>query len=116
MSHTIYTYVATIKKLLCIEEAARHGSIKAAAAENGFQQSNMSILIRNFEKEINQKLLVRLSNGVQLTEAGYNYYQTACEIKALVQKLDALPQTSIELKGSIRLWISDGLGLGFISK
>ncbi len=116
MGHTINTYLSKIKKLLCLEEAVRYGSITKAAAENGLKQSNMSALIKDFEKETNQTLITRLSKGVKLTESGYNYYTTACEIKTLIQKLENLPHAATNLTGSIRLWISDGLGLGVLSK
>jgi len=116
MSYTINAYLAKIKKLLYLEEAVRYGSVKKAAEQNGLKQSNMSALIKDFEKETNQKLITRLSKGIKITEAGYKYYASACDIKTTIQKLDTLPASSAELCGSIKLWISDGLGLGVLSR
>ncbi len=116
MSTNIYADLAKIKKLLCLEESVRYGSISKAAENNGLKQSNMSALIKDFEKETNQKLITRLSKGVKLTEDGYTYYAAACEIKNTLKKLEEEKNLISPLTGSVKLWISDGLGLGVLSK
>ena len=116
MGADIKTNVLKIRQLLCLEQAVRYGSISKAASENGMKQTNMSKLLTEFESEVNEKLLTRLSNGVSLTEVGYRYYAAACDIKSIIQKVQHLDDTKMNRGGSIHLWISDGLGIGVLSK
>ena len=116
MGTDIKSYILKIKQLLCLEQAVRHGSISKAALGNGMKQTNMSKQLTDLDSQLPEKLLTRLSNGVKLTEIGYHYYAAACDIKSIMQKVQNLNNKKINISGSIRLWISDGLGIGVLSK
>jgi len=116
MSINIKTYILKAKELLCLEEAVRFSSITKAASHNGMKQSNMSAQIKNLETDSKEKLITRLSNGIKLTEIGYEYYGLACELKNIIQKSQNINPSNANMSGAIRLWTSDGLGLGVLSQ
>ena len=88
MAHTISSYISRVKQLLCLEEAVRYGSISEAAAQNGMKQPNLSAQIKALEKTTQRKLIFRHPKGVSLTDSGYEYYSTACEIKNLISNTE----------------------------
>lgn len=109
MANTISSYISRIKQLLCLEEAVRYGSISEAAAQNGIKQPNLSAQIKALEKTTQQKLIFRHSKGVSLTDIGYEYYTTACEIKNLISNTENISFESNQMFGNFKLWTSDGL-------
>ena len=116
MSTNIKNCILKARELLCLEEAVRCGSITQAATNNGMKQSNMSAQIKNLELSLNEKLISRLSNGIKLTEVGYEYYSLACELKNIIEKSQNINTSETNISGAIRLWTSDGLGLGVLSQ
>ncbi len=116
MGQNINYSIVKLKQLLCFEESVRYGSISKAAEHNSMKQSNLSAQIKALEDSLKQKLLIRLSNGVQLTDIGYEYYTLVCNIKNLLYKIENLPHDSPQITSSIHLWMTDGLGLGVLSK
>lgn len=110
MANNIKSYVLRVKQLLCLEEAARYGSISKAASENGMKQPNLTSQIKALEKTIQKKVIFRHTKGVSLTENGYDYYTAACEIKNLIDNTENLSLSSNHMFGNIKLWTSDGLG------
>lgn len=116
MGQNINYSISKLKQLLCFEESVRYGSISKAAEHNNMKQSNLSAQIKMLEESLKQKLLIRLSNGVQLTDNGYEYYTLVCNIKNLLHKIENLPHDSPQITGAIHLWMTDGLGLGVLSK
>ena len=94
MANNIKSYVSRVKQLLCLEEAARYGSISKAAAQNGIKQPNLTSQIKTLEKTIQQKVIFRHAKGVSLTENGYDYYTIACEIKNLLENSTSIYQST----------------------
>ncbi len=116
MSYHIDQYVLRVKQLLCLEEAVKYGSISKAAEQNNIKQPNLSKHIKDLEESFAQKLVVRHSKGVCPTDVGFDYYALACEIKNILDKSEQGPDANKKMLGLIRLWTSDGLGLGFLSR
>ena len=80
-----------LKELLYLKEAVDCGSLSAVALRNDIKPSNLSVLIKNLEKNLGATLLIRKSTGVEVTEAGKQLYQIAC---VLEEKLDQLEKTT----------------------
>ncbi len=116
MGHSLNADLLKIKQLLYLTEAVRHGSISKASEANGIKQPNFSKVITTLENEIGEKLINRFSKGVSLTESGHLYYKIGSEIKNFLQSTDNVHDTESKISGSIRLWTSDGLGIGILSK
>ena len=107
--------ITFLKELLCLEQAVRHGSISKAALSNNIKQPNFSSKIKDLEEELGQPLLIRHSKGVAPTDMGYTYFQMACDIKKIINLRENLSHHCAQLSGSLKLWISDGLGLDILS-
>jgi len=116
MANTINSYVMRIKQLLCLEEAVRYGSISEAAKQNGIKQPNLSSQIKTLEQITQRKLIFRHPKGVSLTDIGYEYYSTACEIKNLISSTENISLESSRMFGNIKLWTSDGLASIYLAK
>ncbi|MBT8154996.1 LysR family transcriptional regulator [Epibacterium ulvae] len=58
------------KLLIYLDEVARHGSIRKAAAVLNVASSSVNRKILNFEESLGIRLFVRHADGVELTEAG----------------------------------------------
>ena len=102
-----------LKELLYLKEAIECGSLSAVALKNDIKPSNLSVLIKNFEKKIGATLLIRSPVGVEPTQAGQKMYQLAL---ALEQSLDRLEQaTSDYCPQNLVLRLPTGFVLPFLS-
>ncbi len=116
MSNKIAGYVTRARQLLCLEEAARCGSISGASEYNNIKQPNLSAQITALEKSVQQPLLKRHSKGVSLTESGYIYYAKACELKNILNELDNIDPANNKISGTLRVWTTDGLASLYLAK
>ena len=67
----------------------KHNSISKAAAILHLTQPGLSMQIKNLEKDLGAKLLIRSNKGVKLTEEGkvvYNYADTILSIKGNIER------------------------------
>lgn len=104
-----------VRNLLCVLEAAKHGTITAAAEANGMKQSNFSNCIIELEKQINCELFNRIYNGMALTENGREFYKIACDLENVLYKVENFSTAVHKVSGDVRLWISEGLGATYLS-
>lgn len=59
-----------IEQLIQVVEIAKTKSITMAAKNLYMSQSNLSISIRELEKELNKQIFIRSNNGTKITEFG----------------------------------------------
>lgn len=104
-----------IRNLLCFMEAAKHGTVSAAADANGMKQSNFSNCIKDLEGQFNCELFNRIYNGVSLTENGREFFKIACDLENVLFKIENFSTTVHKVSGDVRLWISEGLGATYLS-
>lgn len=68
---------------------AQAGSFLAAAQKLGYAQSNLSVRIRNLEKELGTPLFIRSKEGTQLTERGRLLLAYAEKILPLAEEAES---------------------------
>jgi LysR family transcriptional regulator, low CO2-responsive transcriptional regulator len=84
----------TLAQLQSFVLVARHGSVKAAAAELSVTEPAVSVAVSALRKELGDELFVRSGRGIALTPGGRRLAALASEILALAD------QAHRELKGS----------------
>lgn len=62
-----------IENIRLFLDVVRYGSINKAAEKNFIAQQNLSVTIKNMEKELGHTLLERTNAGITLTENGHNF-------------------------------------------
>ncbi len=103
------------RRLLCLEAVVRYGSISKAAERNNMKQSNLSVQIKELEEDFGEPLVTRVYNGIKLTEAGHIVYSQSCDLMNVIGKIRDTNLKACRMEGVIRLWTSDGLGIGYIA-
>lgn len=107
--------ILKVRQMLCFSEAVRYGSISKAAEKNAMKQSNFSVQIKQLEEEIGVQLVLRLPHGIKLTEAGRDFYTLVCDLENVINKASRPDLQAFHVSGAIRLWTSDGLGIGYLT-
>lgn len=86
---------------------ARTGSVSAAAAKLGVNQSTVSRRINGFEAEMNVRLFERLTTGYQLTAEGEDMLRSATRIEDEAVEIEhEVMGRNAELKGPLRVTVS----------
>lgn len=80
-----------LKRIKYFCKVIEHGSISEAARQLNMAQPPLSKRIHELEDELGASLLVRSSNGVEITAAGNYFYHRVCQI--LNQLEDATRET-----------------------
>ncbi|ROP61764.1 DNA-binding transcriptional LysR family regulator [Enterobacter sp. BIGb0383] len=80
-----------LKRIKYFCKVIEHGSISEAARQLNMAQPPLSKRIQELEDELGASLLVRSSNGVEITAAGNYFYHRTCQI--LNQLEDAARET-----------------------
>nr|WP_018306502.1 LysR family transcriptional regulator [Desulfitobacterium hafniense] len=95
-----------IEQLYYLVEVSKNKSLSVAAEQIHVSQQNLSVAIRNLEKEFGLELLVRSYKGVSLTKEGEEFVNKAQE---LLTKIDEFysqfskPLPKKVLKGKLRI-------------
>jgi DNA-binding transcriptional LysR family regulator len=76
----------TLGQLQSFVLVARHGSVKAAAAELGVTEPAVSVAVAALRKELGDELFVRDGRGIALTAGGHRLAALASEILGLAQQ------------------------------
>ena len=97
-----------LRQLRYFVAIAEEGGFSRAAQRLHVSQPPLSTQIRNLEKEIGARLLMRSNRGVSLTAAGQVYYD---EIRAILARLDSARTKALQAdRGDVGL-----LSVGFVS-
>jgi len=101
-----------LRSLQYFEAVARHGSLKAAAADLGVTQSAVSHQIKRFSEAIGQQLVTKSGRGIALTETGLKLS------KRLTPAFAGLEALVAELGGnggqSLKLAVCSAFGPGWL--
>src|SRR3954463_9321252 len=76
----------TLAQLQSFVLVARHGSVKAAAAELAVTEPAVSVAVAALRKELGDELFVRNGRGIALTEGGRRLAALASEILGLAEQ------------------------------
>jgi DNA-binding transcriptional LysR family regulator len=76
----------TLAQLQSFVLVARHGSVKAAAAELGVTEPAVSVAVAALRKELGDELFVREGRGIKLTAGGRRLATLASEILSLAEQ------------------------------
>jgi len=96
---------------------ARDGQMLGAAQRLNVSQAKLSRRIASLEAALNTKLLIRRTNGCELTEEGTALLEVTERIEA--EFLDAqskIKQTESSVSGTIRIGAPDGFGVAFLAQ
>lgn len=89
-------------------EIADHGSITAAARTLGISQPGLSRQLKDLEKELGVKLLIRGNRRVTLTEDGTYLLNRARELTAIAERTKAnMPWAVISISVQAKLAAND---------
>ena len=91
-------------------EIADHGSITAAARTLGISQPGLSRQLKDLEKELGVKLLVRGNRRVTLTEDGTYLLNRARELTAIAERTKNNLQSKHSLGGDLYIGASETSG------
>jgi DNA-binding transcriptional LysR family regulator len=94
--------------------AARHGQMLAAARGLGINQATVSRRITALESDLQTKLLVRRTNGCELTDDGRALVASLERIETqFIQAQAGLQRTESAVSGNVRIGAPDGFGVSF---
>ncbi|PLY03209.1 MAG: LysR family transcriptional regulator [Desulfuromonas sp.] len=82
---------------------AETGGITAAARRLGTSKSNVSRRLSRLEKNLGEQLLVRMSRGISLTEAGTTFFDYALRACAEIDAAREAMSPDSDLQGRLRI-------------
>lgn len=95
---------------------ARNGQILGAAKKLGLNHTTVARRLSALEASLNTTLLIRRTNGSELTQAGEELLLSAERMEAEMLAAHAhLADADIALTGSIRIGAPDGFGVNFLT-
>lgn len=106
----------TTKNLIILSETVATCSFTKAAARLGMQQPNVSAAMHELEEKLNVKLFSNVPHGVVPTEAAIELNKYALQLKAMLHAVQNYSLTAHQYSGTIRLWMTDGLGSFCLAK
>ena len=97
-------------------EVVRHGSFRAAAEESGSSINVLRRRVGELERALGVKLLTRHVDGVRITAEGKKVFEAARKMEAAsYQLVQAGEQGHADLRGEVRLAVTEGLGTFWIA-
>ena len=95
---------------------ARSGQILAAAKQLGVSQAKLSRRIAALEASLGCKLLIRRSQGCDLTEDGEALLLSLEKVEAeFIKAVGHISSNSAELSGTVKIGTPDGFGIAFLA-
>lgn len=94
----------------------RHGQFLAASRTLGINQATLSRRISALEADVGSKLLVRRTNGCELTEAGRKMLVALEQAESnIMDGLEGVSHQDSDVSGTVRIGAPDGFGIGFLA-
>jgi DNA-binding transcriptional LysR family regulator len=94
----------------------RHGQFLAASRTLGINQATLSRRISALEADVGSKLLVRRTNGCELTEAGRKMLAALEQAESnIMDGLEGVSHQDSDVSGTVRIGAPDGFGIGFLA-
>ncbi|HYD98793.1 MAG TPA: LysR family transcriptional regulator [Alphaproteobacteria bacterium] len=97
-------------------EAARCGSYRAAADHMQTNATTVSRRVRNLERRLGARLVVRVAHGIRLTPLGERVLLRAQEVDTLLRRIHSDVKLASTAGGPLRLAASDGFGAYWLPK
>lgn len=95
---------------------ARAGQLLGAAKRTGVNQATMSRRISALENSLGTKLLVRRTNGCELTPEGETLFASLERAETeIIQGQANLQDTDAGINGTVRIGAPDGFGVAFLA-
>lgn len=95
---------------------AREGQMLGAAARLRVSQAKLSRRVASLETALGTKLLVRRTNGCELTPDGAALLAVAERVEAeFLEAQSKIRHTESDLTGTVRIGAPDGFGVGFLA-
>ncbi|MEM6462986.1 MAG: LysR family transcriptional regulator [Pseudomonadota bacterium] len=95
---------------------ARSGQILAASRRLNLNHATVGRRVTALEKALQAKLLIRRTNGCDLTPEGEAFFETAERMEAeMLSARAAVGMTDSEVAGVVRIGATDGYGVGFLA-
>jgi DNA-binding transcriptional LysR family regulator len=95
---------------------ARAGQMLGAAKALGINQATLSRRMTSLEKSVGANLLIRRTNGCELTEDGEALAQSLERIEAeFMQAQSAFSEADLQISGTVRIGAPDGFGVSFMA-
>jgi len=91
-------------------KVVRAGSFREAARGTPMTQPTISRRMHALEESLRVQLFHRFARGVRLTPAGDGILNAALEMERASRYLETIAAKETELSGSVRLWVTDGIG------
>ena len=95
---------------------ARSGQILAAARRLDLNHATVSRRVTALEAALQSKLLIRRTNGCDLTPAGEAFMQAAERMETeLLEARTDIGMSDTEVSGTVRIGATDGFGIAFLA-
>lgn len=95
---------------------ARGGQILGASKRLGLNHATVGRRVTSLESALNTQLLVRRTNGCELTQAGEEFMLYAERIEAeMLSARSALGDVDETISGTVRIGAPDGFGVSFLA-
>ncbi|GKX35205.1 MAG: transcriptional regulator [Rhizobiaceae bacterium MnEN-MB40S] len=95
---------------------ARTGQILAASRRLELNHATVSRRITALENDLQSKLLIRRTNGCDLTQEGEAFMHAAERMEAeMLAARAAVGRTDTEVSGTVRIGATDGFGISFLA-
>ncbi|MBW8637795.1 LysR family transcriptional regulator [Hoeflea sp. WL0058] len=95
---------------------ARTGQILAASRRLELNHATVSRRITALESNLQSKLLIRRTNGCDLTQEGETFMHAAERMEAeMLAARAAVGRTDTEVSGTVRIGATDGFGISFLA-
>jgi DNA-binding transcriptional LysR family regulator len=95
---------------------ARAGQMLGAAKVLGINQATLSRRMASLEKSLGASLLIRRTNGCELTEDGEALAVSLERIETeFMQAQSALTEADLQVSGTVRIGAPDGFGVSFLA-
>ena len=98
-----------IQKYMAFVKTVEYGSFTKAAELLGYSQSTVSFQIRQLEEELGTVLFERINRTVTLTDRGKEILRYAHRMKQLAGEMQEMVQPKQEVRGHLRIAMSDSL-------
>jgi len=95
---------------------ARHSQFLAASRSLGINQATLSRRVSALERSVGSKLLIRRTNGCELTDAGEKLVASLERAEsAILSGLEGMAHRDTDISGTVRIGAPDGFGVGFLA-
>lgn len=106
-----------LRQINYFSEVVKHGSFSKAAEQLFVSQPTISNVVKELEKELDTKLLIRTTRKFELTDAGRLLYRYSQDLSnSLFNFLEEMNDIKRGLKGTIKMGVYTSVGTEILTK